>query len=375
MHLPAPQRRRRTVPVWSVVLVVALVAVAAAGVGGAVGAQVGLSNGESAAAGGPSLNDPPPTGAPSRAPDTIAGVAQRVSPSVVSIQASGPGLSGNGSGFVIEGDHVVTNNHVSSALERGGIEVVYSDGHTSGADVVGSAPSADLAVLKLKDPIDVEALEFGDSDQVTVGDEVIAIGAPLGLAGTVTTGIISAVDRPVTVGEEGQETFINALQTDAAINPGNSGGPLVDAQGRVIGVNSAIATMGAMPGEQSGSIGLGFAIPSSQTERVVNELIENGDIRQAVIGAVLDMRFGQDGAPIVSDEQAGGDAVVPDGPADKAGLKAGDLIVEFDGRKVSDSTELRLLLSQKQPGDKVEVAYERDGEKRTTTITLGEAKD
>ncbi|ASU82687.1 serine protease [Nocardiopsis gilva YIM 90087] len=253
-------------PVWSVMLVVALVGVVSAGVGGTIGAQLGLSNGDATRTGAPSLNNPPPTGAPSRAPDTVAGVAQRVSPSVVSIQASGPGLSGNGSGFVIADDHVVTNNHVSSALERKGIEVVYSDGHTSGAEVVGSAPSADLAVLKLKDPVDVEALEFGDSDQVTVGDEVIAIGAPLGLAGTVTTGIISAVDRPVSVGEAGEETFISALQTDAAINPGNSGGPLVDAQGRVIGVNSAIATMGALSGEQSGSIGLGFAIPSAQTK-------------------------------------------------------------------------------------------------------------
>ncbi|GAA2013949.1 hypothetical protein GCM10009799_47840 [Nocardiopsis rhodophaea] len=375
MQFPSAPRKRRTMPVWSVVLVVALVGLVSAGVGGTIGAQLGLSNGDGGQTSAPSLNNPPPTGAPSRPPDTIAGVAQRVSPSVVSIQASGPGLSGNGSGFVIADDHVVTNNHVSSALQRKGIEVVYSDGHTSGAKVVGAAPSSDLAVLKLDDPIDVEALEFGDSDQVTVGDQVIAIGAPLGLAGTVTTGIISAVDRPVTVGEEGEETFISALQTDAAINPGNSGGPLVDEQGRVIGVNSAIATMGGMAGEQTGSIGLGFAIPSTQTERVVNELIENGDIRPAVIGAVLDMRYGQGGAPIVTDEQAGGDAVIPDGPADKAGLKAGDLIVEFDGQKVADATELRLLLSQKQPGDKVEVGYERDGKKRTTTITLGAAKD
>ncbi|MFC7327657.1 S1C family serine protease [Marinactinospora rubrisoli] len=366
-------RPRRSVSLRAALLSVLAVGLLSGGVGGLVGGLVAEDRMTGAAG---NLSNDIPSDTPSRPPDTIAGVAQRVSPSVVSIRGSGPQDSGNGSGFVIQDNYVVTNNHVSAALEGGGIEVVYSDGHSSPATVVGAAPGSDLAVLELSDPLDVDPLEFGDSDDVTVGDTVIAIGAPLGLDGTVTTGIISAVDRPVTVGETGAETYLNALQTDAAINPGNSGGPLVDAQGRVIGVNSAIATMGGgMTGEQSGSIGLGFAIPAAQAQRVVDQLIRTGEAPYAVIGAVLDMRYQESGALISTDKAAGGTAVVGGGPADRAGLRSGDVIVEFDGESVRDANQLVSMIRDRTPGDEVEITYRRDGEERTTEMTLGSSNE
>ncbi|GAB3207761.1 hypothetical protein GCM10027294_15550 [Marinactinospora endophytica] len=366
-------RPRRTVPLWSLAAVTLPVALVAAGIGGLIGGRIGADEPSLSSSG--RLANEVPEGVPSRPPDTIAGVAQRVNPSVVSIQGAGAQSSGNGSGFVIRDDYVVTNDHVTAALEGQGIEIVYSDGSTSSASVVGSSPGSDLAVLDPADPVDVEPLEFGDSDAVTVGDTVIAVGAPLGLEGTVTSGIISAVERPVTVGEQGSETYINALQTDAAINPGNSGGPLVDARGRVIGVNSAIATMGGPTGEQTGSIGLGFAIPSAQAERVVGQLIETGRAPHAVIGALLDTRYQEEGALIAESGGGGEEAVQQGGPADEAGLRPGDVIVEFDGTAVRGSDQLITLIRGKLPGDRVDVVYERDGERRTTTLTLGASEE
>ncbi|MEY9213725.1 trypsin-like peptidase domain-containing protein [Thermobifida halotolerans] len=373
-HAAAPARKRRGVPVWAMLLVVAVVAMASAGVGGAVSASL-VGNEPPEPQGSNALNNEVPSDVPSRAPDTIAGVAQRVSPSVVSIRSASPQTGGNGSGFVIEGDYVVTNNHVVDAVERTGIEVVYSDGHVSKAEVVGAAASSDLAVLRLADPLDVEPLEFGDSDEVTVGDTVIAIGAPLGLEGTVTSGIVSALNRPVTVGESGQEAYISAIQTDAAINPGNSGGPLVNEQGMVIGVNSAIATMGSLSGEQTGSIGLGFAIPSNQASRVVEQLIETGEAPHAVIGAVIDLQYREQGALILEERENGGDTIVRGGPADQAGLRPGDVIVEFDGTPVRDGNQLVTLIHTKAPGDRVEIRYERNGEEHTTVMVLGSSND
>lgn len=362
-------------PLWGLVVSTAVVALIAAGVGGTVGGMVGSSSAEPEPK-STNLNNDVPNGTPSRAPDTIAGVAQRVSPSVVSIRPSGRDKGGNGSGFVIHDDFVVTNNHVAAALRGEGIEVAYSDGHTTEAGIVGESPSSDLAVLELEDPKNVDPLEFGDSDDATVGDEVIAIGAPLGLDGTVTTGIISAKDRPVTVGEQGDETYINALQTDAAVNPGNSGGPLVDADGRVIGVNSAIATMGSgTPGEQSGSIGLGFAIPAKQAERVVGQLVDTGDAPHAVMGANLDVRYQGGGARIIDDKDAGGKAVEEDGPADSAGLEPGDVITRFGDTKIRDANQLITLIRDKKPKEKVKVVYERGGSEKDTEITLGSSKN
>ncbi|WP_285731402.1 trypsin-like peptidase domain-containing protein [Nocardiopsis sp. ATB16-24] len=362
---------RRGFPAWMVLSGMLVVALIAGGVGGVAGALLNGSGAVEAAPEeeGPVMNEPPPE-APKRDPDTIAGVSQRVSPSVVSIQSSSPRIQGGGSGFVIEGNYVVTNDHVSSELESDGMIVEYSDGSRSDASVVGSDPSSDLAVLSLEDPVDVEPLEFGDSEQVIVGDEVIAIGAPLGLTGTVTQGIISAVNRPVSSGEGENASRFYALQTDAAINPGNSGGPLVDLQGRVIGVNSMIVTMGYM-GEPSGNIGLGFAIPSNEVDRVVQRLVEDGETTYADIGADIDLDSPIAGAVIAE----GSGAVDRNGPADEAGLESGDVIISLNGRRVSSGQELLAMLRGLNPGEEVEIEYERDGERETTTITLGSSDD
>ncbi|WP_223830359.1 S1C family serine protease [Nocardiopsis quinghaiensis] len=344
-------------------LVVALIA---GGAGGAAGTFLsGSGAAEAVPQESPVINEPPPE-APERDPGSIAGVAQRVSPSVVAIQSADPRAQGGGSGFVIDGDHVVTNDHVSSGLEAEGIVVVYSDGNRSDASVVGSDPSSDLAVLSLEDPIDVEPLEFGDSEEVIVGDEVIAIGAPLGLDTTVTQGIISAVNRPVASGEGENASRFYALQTDAAINPGNSGGPLVDLRGRVIGVNSMIVTMGYM-GEPSGNIGLGFAIPSTEVERIVERLIEYGETSYADIGADIDLDSPIAGAVIAE----GSGAVEEGGPADEAGLRSGDVIVSLGGDRVNSGQELLARLRGLSPGDEVEIGYERDGGRDTAMVTLG----
>lgn len=378
-HGPGPQaqnesgggpRKRRGIPAWlalSGMLVVALIAGGAGGLAGTV-LNPGGGGAEEDESQSSHMNEPPPE-APERDPDTIAGVAQRVSPSVVHIMSADPSIPHTGSGFVIEGDYVVTNHHVAEPMEEG-IHIEYSDGSTSEATVVGTEPEYDLAVLSLEDPHDVEPLEFGNSEEAIVGDEVIAIGAPLGLAGTVTQGIISALDRPVGSEEGGSQFY--AIQTDAAINPGNSGGPLVDVQGRVIGVNSMIVTMNDVMGEPQGNIGLGFAVPSADAEGVVSSLVENGgeaESEYADLGVAIDTESPIAGAVI--DE----DGVDSGGPADEAGLEPGDVLVEFDGRRINSGQELMAMLRDFAPGDEVEVDYERDGDNDSTTVTLGSSQD
>ena len=298
-----------------------------------------------------------------RAPDSVAGIAQRVLPSVVSISTRSISGAGTGSGFVIDSSgYILTNNHViSKAAQTGGsIQVSLSDGTFYSAKVIGRDASYDLAVLKIN-ASGLKALQFGDSDAVAVGDLVIAIGSPLGLSGTVTTGIISAKNRAVTAGESDSESsFINALQTDAAINPGNSGGPLVNSRGEVIGVNSAIATTGSSVSGQSGSIGLGFAIPVNQARRVATELIATGKSTYPIIGVQLDLNYNESGALVES--------IVPDGPASQTELQAGDVIVAIDGVKVSNGTELVVRIRAKNPGDVVELELS-DGS--VVKVTLG----
>ena len=358
---PQP-REKRKVPVWAALSGMLAAALVAGGVGGAVGGFLGKDPDREAdtRAEGPTMNEPPPE-APRRDPDTIAGVAQRVSPSVVSLYSADRRVIGGGSGFIIEGDYIVTNDHVSSELEEDGILIEYNDGSLSTATIVGADPGSDLAVLSPEDPIDVEPLQFGDSEQVIVGDEVIAIGSPLGYSGTVTQGIISAVNRPVSSGDGPDASRFYALQTDAAINPGNSGGPLVDTRGRVIGVNSMIMTMG-YAGESAGNIGLGFAIPSLEVERVVARLIEDGEATYADLGAEIDVERTLAGAAV--------DSVEPGGAADRAGLRPGDIIIRFDGRTVSSGQDLLAMIRDRSPGDEVEAEYERGGTAGSTTIIL-----
>jgi len=303
-----------------------------------------------------------------RAPDSVAGIAKRVLPSVVSISTESANGGGTGSGFIIDSNgFILTNNHVVSDAASGGrIEVSLSDGRTIGARVVGRDISYDLAVLKIA-ATNLPALQFGDSDKIQVGDTVIAIGSPLGLSGTVTSGIISAKDRAVTAGGTvGENSFINALQTDAAINPGNSGGPLVDATGAVIGVNSAIASLSTSYSSQTGSIGLGFAIPINQARKTANQLIKTGKSTYPIIGIAIDTSFTGTGARIVESATA----ITKGGPADLAGLRAGDIITKFDGKTISNSNELIVAVRAKNVGDRVTLEYTRAGTTDETEVTL-----
>lgn len=294
-------------------------------------------------------------------------VAKGVLPSVVSIEAGDI----SGSGFVISTDgYILTNNHVIAAAEdEKKIKLGYQDGRRGEAELVGRSPSYDLAVLAV-DRRDLEPVVFGNSKSVAVGDPVIAIGSPLGLDGTVTSGIISALDRPVTAGVGGEQSYLNALQTDAAINPGNSGGPLVDGRGRVVGVNSAIASLG--PGDQSGSIGLGFAIPIEQAARTAEELITSGEAKYPIMGVLLDDDFQGSGAQVAkgTGDQPG---VTPGGPADQAGIRPGDVITQIDDLRVNDSGELVVALRAHAPGDRITLVVKRDGSAREVTLTLDSA--
>ena len=303
-----------------------------------------------------------------RKPDSVAGIAKRVLPSVVSISTESANGGGTGSGFIIDSSgYILTNNHVvEDAVSSGTIRVSLNDGRTIGAKIIGRDTSYDLAVLKIA-ASNLPALQFGDSEKIQVGDTVIAIGSPLGLAGTVTSGIISAKNRAVTAGgSNGGNSFINALQTDAAINPGNSGGPLVDATGAVIGVNSAIASLGQSYGSQSGSIGLGFAIPINQARKTANQLIKTGKSTYPIIGISIDTSFPGAGVKIAKSDNA----ISVGGPADKAGLQAGDIIIEFEGKVVANSDELIVAVRAKSVGDTVTVLYLRSGVSHTAKVTL-----
>ncbi|MCD0448046.1 trypsin-like peptidase domain-containing protein [Actinocorallia sp. API 0066] len=307
-----------------------------------------------------------------RDPKSVAGIAQKVLPSVVTIKVSlGNGQGGSGTGFIVNGGYIITNNHV---VEAGGggtprINVVFSDEKEVSATVVGTSPENDVAVLKTQGAHDLPALELGDSDVLAPGDPVIAIGSPLGLTGSVTTGIISAKDRVVPTGDEGGNDggMITALQTDAAINPGNSGGPLVNAtNGKVIGMNTAIASLGQ--GSETGSIGLGFAIPINKVRQVADALIAGKTVKKTMIGISMNTQYQGDGVQILDSPQG----IVKDGPADKAGLKPGDLILKVGDRAVTSTDALVAIISSHAPGDTVKVTYRRGGQETTIDVTLGQ---
>jgi putative serine protease PepD len=305
-----------------------------------------------------------------RAPDSIAALAARVIPAVVSISVKAPTGSDTGSGFFLDSNGLIlTNNHVvEPGAVSGTITVELSNGKKYLAKLIGRDNSYDLAVLKI-DVTSAPTLQLGNSDLVQVGDAVIAIGSPLGLSGTVTSGIISSKNRAVTTGNgSGETSFINAIQTDAAINPGNSGGPLVDATGAVIGVNSAIATLGS--GTQSGSIGLGFAIPINQAKKTVEQLIKTGSATYPIMGISVDIRFTGTGA-LISSEGVG---ITPNGPAARAGLKVGDVIIKFDGVNISNSDELIVAIRSHSVGDKVKVGYTRNNVTNEVVVTLAASK-
>ena len=304
----------------------------------------------------------------------VAAVAEEVLHSVVSIEVRSGDGQGTGSGFVLRSDgYILTNSHVVAAAGRSGeIIVVFADGSEQTAELVGATSAYDLAVVKV-DRDDLVPLALANSDQVVVGDPVVAIGAPLGLQGTVTTGIVSALNRPVTAGDAQETAFINAIQTDAAINPGNSGGPLVNLRGEVVGINSAIAQPPGRVPTGAGSIGLGFAIPANQARRTAEQLIETGVATYPVIGVLLDRRYTGEGVQVSTEAQDGQQPISPDGPADRAGVEPGDVIVAIDGRPVTEADELVVTIRAKAPGDAVVLTVRSGEEERDIRVVLDEA--
>ncbi|MFF9338460.1 S1C family serine protease [Streptomyces sp. NPDC014773] len=325
-------------------------------------------------------------GATDRAPGSVAGIAAAALPGVVTLHVSGGGSAGTGTGFVLDNrGHILTNNHVvDAAASSGDITVTFSSGETASAKLIGKDTGYDLAVVRVTGVSGLKPLPLGNSDDVRVGDPVVAIGAPFDLSNTVTSGIISAKERPITAGGEKGDgsdiSYVDALQTDAPINPGNSGGPLLDGKGRVIGINSAIRAAGGSgdgdggSGGQAGSIGLGFAIPVNQGKRVAEELINTGKATHPVIGVSLDMQFNGDGARVGDKGKDGTPSVTPDGPAAKAGLRPGDVITKVDGQRVHNGEELIVKIRAHRPGDALALTLTRDGRELTRTVTLGSAQ-
>ncbi|WP_443334177.1 trypsin-like peptidase domain-containing protein [Streptomyces sp. GESEQ-13] len=366
------RRGRRRRALIGGALVIALVSGVA---GGVVGVQLERNGGIGAV-------ELPQAGveAPDRDPGSVAGIAAQALPSVVTLHVSGSGTAGTGTGFVLDDrGHILTNDHVvEPAGKNGEITVTFHSGDTAEATVVGRDSGYDLAVVRVKGVRGLTPLPLGNSDNVQVGDPVVAIGAPFDLAGTVTSGIISARERPITAGGEKGDgsdvSYVDALQTDAPINPGNSGGPLLDGKGRVVGINSAIrsADGGLDPeGGQSGSIGLGFAIPINQGKRVAEELIGTGKATHPVIGITLDMEYDGDGARVAAEGSDGGPPVTTGGPGAKAGIRAGDVITKVDGRPVHSGEELIVKTRAHRPGDRLELTLERNGVERTVSLVLG----
>lgn len=311
---------------------------------------------------------PAPTG-------SVQQVAAAVLPSVVSVLASSGQSAGEGSGVILTADGLIlTNNHVVDGATD--LQVRFNDGTTATAEVIGKTATDDLAVIKADGVSGLTPAVLGSSAGLQVGQQVVAIGSPLGLSATVTTGIVSALNRPVRTGSEDQtsrnqqDTVINAVQTDAAINPGNSGGALVDMSGKVIGINSAIASLSSSSGGQSGNIGVGFAIPIDQAKRIAQEIIDNGQATHAVLGAsVTDAKDGQSqittGAEIANVTSGGG--------AQAAGLEPGDVVTSIGDVKIESADALIAAVRAQTPNGTTTVTFTRDGKTQTVDVTMGSA--
>jgi putative serine protease PepD len=326
-----------------------------------------------------SLSASPARGDADAAPDeALSQVAAAVLPSVVSITFESAGGPGQGSGVIISADGVIlTNNHVVAETANGGdLTVTFSDGTRADAEILGRDPATDLAVIQAEGVDGLTAARLGKSADLHVGDTVVAIGSPLGLDGSVTAGIVSAVNRSITLAGSPGSPFgegepaptpaavVDAIQTDAAINPGNSGGPLINADGEVIGINTAIASLAGGTGSQGGNIGLGFAIPMDAARSIAEQLIEHGEATHAYLGVRI------------ADAESGTGAViggVEDGqPADEAGLREGDIVTKLDDSDITDASALTSAIRSHQPGDRVTISFVRAGDERSVEVTLGE---
>ncbi|MFC0316479.1 trypsin-like peptidase domain-containing protein [Gordonia phosphorivorans] len=367
---PQPPQKNGRGPLWiAMVAVLALVAGLLGGVVGVIATRDGsTSDAPEVLAGSPNTRV---TTQPPAKPGSVQDVAARVLPSVVSIGVSTGRQSGSGSGVILSDDGtILTNAHVIMAggdKPADNVLVSYSNGNRAKATVVGVDAMSDIAVIKA-DSTGLTPIAVGASDNLSVGQDVIAIGSPLGLEGTVTTGIISALNRPVTTGaaDGSVESVINAIQTDAAINPGNSGGALVNSSGALIGINTAIATVGSGQGEV-GSIGLGFAIPIDQAMRVANQLIAGQKVTRANLG--VNVRP----SPEATEPGALVESVVSGGPAAQARIPQGALITAVDDAKVASSAALVAAIRSKEPGQSVKITYTHQGKEQTVTVKLGEA--
>lgn len=384
-------------------IVAAAIVGGAAGLGGAYAGVTWFAPVSASPAAGPStvtVND-------TDSVNQTTAIAAKVVPSVVTIEATGSSAAGTGSGVVLTEDgYVVTNTHVvtlDGATGDATIRVTTSDGRVYDAEVVGTDPTYDLAVIKLKDAEDLTPIEIADSSKLNVGDTTVAVGAPLGLANSVTEGIVSALNRSISIAssaapdsggdsqdeqdqnsQEGPFRFdfgqgdqqstatesisISVIQTDAAINPGNSGGALVDSDGKLIGINVAIATAGGSSSDGSGSIGVGFSIPSDIVKRITGEIIDNGEATHGLLGANVKAAASVEGSTITG---AYIDAVTDGGAAAAAGLQKGDIVTAFNGVPVTDATDLTAQVRAAAAGSDAEVTYVRDGKTQTVQVTLG----
>jgi putative serine protease PepD len=290
---------------------------------------------------------------------SLASIAAAVQPSVVSINTG----SGEGSGVVLTADgYILTNNHVVESARSGSLRVIFSDGKTATAKVVGTDPKTDLAVVKADDVSGLAPATLGDSESIQIGDTVLAVGNPLGLQGSVTAGIISAKDRTIQAGSQqtGASSLSGLLQTDAPINPGNSGGALVNTNGEVVGINTAIATNG----QSDGNIGVGFAIPSNSAKQVAEQLKKGEKVSHPFLG--VRVADAENGGATVARVESGS-------PAADAGLQQGDVVTKFGDKAIGGADDLVSAVQSAKVGDQLTVTYTRNGDENTATVTLGEA--
>lgn len=359
-----PPAEKRTIGIVPAAVLALVAAVVAGSITGIYATRWSDSSTQSVAE---SLQEPASKGKPKAEAGTVQAVAENVQPSVVSIQLLTSDSAVSGSGSIISSDgYVLTNNHVVKGAANGGanMTVTLKDGSTHKADFVAGDDQTDVAVIKVQDVKDMPTIKMGNSDDLAVGQPVVAIGAPLGLDQTVTTGIVSALNRPVRAGEGGESTIIDAIQTDAAINPGNSGGPLVNMDGELIGMNSVIASTNTSGSEEAGSIGVGFAIPANFSRRTADQLIKDGKASYPLIGVSLDQRFRDSGAKIAE--------VSKDGPGDKAGLKKGEVVVAINDRVIKSANGLIAAVRSSDFGAKIKlkVVDEQGNNPREVEVTL-----